>query len=86
MIADLEAIKKYCVNPVDSQIAADEKPQDLEMEMTAPEDVAVIKGFRTMRAPELERLQKRDGLCDEPRRYKIRAGVLCAMMSAEIRP
>ena len=30
--ADLEAIKKYCVNPVDSQIAADEKPQDLEME------------------------------------------------------
>lgn len=69
--ADLEAIKKYCVNPVDSQIAANEKPQDLEMETTVPEDVAVIKGFRTMREPDLEDYRKEMGFAMSPEDIKF---------------
>lgn len=42
----LDEIKNYCVNPVDSQIAENEKPETLDMEMTVPEDVATIEGFR----------------------------------------
>ena len=57
----LEAVRNYCVNPVDSQIAANEKPEDLEMETTPPEDVAVIKGFRTMSREELENYRREMG-------------------------
>ena len=58
---DLEAIKKYCVNPVDSQIAAMEKPDDLAMETVPPEDVPVIDGFRTMTESALEGYRKEMG-------------------------
>ena len=46
----LDEIKNYCVNPVDSQIAENEKPETLDMEMTVPEDVATIEGFTRLRA------------------------------------
>lgn len=58
---DLEAIKKYCVNPVDSQIAAMAKPDDLAMETVPPEDVPVIDGFRTMTESALEGYRKEMG-------------------------
>ncbi len=58
---ELEAVKKYCVNPVDSQIAAMEKPDDLEMETVPPEDVQVIEGFRTMTGDALEKYRKEMG-------------------------
>lgn len=58
---DLEAIKKYCVNPVDSQIAAMEKTDDLAMETVPPEDVPVIDGFRTMTESALEGYRKEMG-------------------------
>ena len=50
----LDEIKNYCVNPVDSQIAENEKPETLDMEMTVPEDVATIEGFRDYAPEQLE--------------------------------
>lgn len=52
--SDAEAVKGYCVNPVDSQIASVEKPAGLEMETEVPADVAVIDGFRKMDTEALE--------------------------------
>lgn len=51
---DVEEIKNYCVNPVDSQMAAIEKPESLEMETVRPDDVAVIEGFTDMTEAQLE--------------------------------
>ena len=62
----VETIRSYCVNPVDSQIAADEKPENLEMETTVPEDVAVITGFRTMDEAALENYRKEMGFAMSP--------------------
>ena len=56
-----EAVKNYCVNPVDSRIAAVEKPENLEMEQTEPEDVASIEGFTDMTETELEAYRKEMG-------------------------
>ena len=56
-----EAVMKYCVNPVDSQPAANEKPENLEMETTVPEDVAIIDGFRTLDEAALESYRKEMG-------------------------
>ena len=38
-------IQNYCVNPVDSQIAENEKPQTLDMETVVPENVKIMDGF-----------------------------------------
>ena len=45
---DLEAIKGYVVNPVESRIAALELPEALTQEIPDPEPVEVIDGFREM--------------------------------------
>lgn len=42
---DMEAFKKYCINPVDSREAAWDKPSTLEQKDPQPADVAVLKGF-----------------------------------------
>ena len=47
-------IKNYCVNPVDSQMAQLEKPENLEMEMVTPPDVEIIEGFIDMDSEALE--------------------------------
>ena len=44
--ADLEKVKAYYINPVDSREADWEKPESLDMNFEAPADVAVIDGFR----------------------------------------
>ena len=62
----VETIRSYCVNPVDSQIAADEKPENLEMETTVPEDVATVAGFRTMDEAALENYRKEMGFAMSP--------------------
>lgn len=67
----LEAVKGYCVNPVDSQIAANEKPDDLEMETTAAADVEVIEGFRAMDEDALEQYRKSMGLAMSPADIKF---------------
>ena len=45
---DLDAIKGYVVNPVESRIAALELPDTLTQEIPDPEPVEVIDGFREM--------------------------------------
>lgn len=50
----VEAIKNYVTNPVDSQIAAPGKPETLAMENDIPEDVKRIEGFIEMDDEELE--------------------------------
>lgn len=45
---ELEKIKKYLINSVDSREASLEKPETLEDEIIEPQDVAVIEGFINM--------------------------------------
>jgi len=53
---DLERIKKYCINPVESREISLEKPTTLEMAVENPEDVKKIDGFIDMSISELQRL------------------------------
>ncbi len=55
------AVKNYCINPVDSQEASMEKPENLNMESVVPEDVAVVEGFTDLQAEELEVYRKEKG-------------------------
>ncbi|WP_230974972.1 phosphoribosylformylglycinamidine synthase [Aminipila luticellarii] len=57
----LDAVKHYCINPVDSQEASMERPEHLHMESAVPEDVAVIEGFTAMDSKELESFRKENG-------------------------
>ncbi len=50
---DLERVKSYCINPVDSQEASMEKPETLDLETIEPDDVEVIEGFVDMSDEEL---------------------------------
>ncbi len=45
---ELEAVKKYVINPVEAREASLEKPSTLEMEHVVPDDVAVVGGFIDM--------------------------------------
>jgi phosphoribosylformylglycinamidine synthase len=60
--ADFDALKKYCINPVDSREASHEKPDTLEMKLDTPHDVPVIKGFCGMKDSILEGLRAELGL------------------------
>lgn len=42
---DFEAIKKYCINPVDSREADPAKPDQLKMEFPIAPDIASLQGF-----------------------------------------
>ncbi|NLD19467.1 MAG: phosphoribosylformylglycinamidine synthase [Clostridiales bacterium] len=55
---EIDKIKSYCVNPVDSQIAGNEIPSGLDMETTVPNDVAAVEGFRIMNEAKLEEYRK----------------------------
>ena len=46
--AELEAIKNYCINPVDSRETGMEKPDTLVTEFEEPADVAIFDGFMDM--------------------------------------
>ncbi len=54
--AEFEAIKSYCINPVDSSLTDEEKPDTLLQEFEAPADVAVLNGFTDMEAPKFKEL------------------------------
>ena len=45
---DVEKIKHYCINPVDSREASMEKPATLKMDLTIPTTVETIDGFVDM--------------------------------------
>ena len=52
---EVEKVRVYCVNPVDSQMAKIEKPDTLAMEMPVPADVEVVKGFVDLSEADLEK-------------------------------
>ncbi|MGE5629045.1 MAG: phosphoribosylformylglycinamidine synthase [Solirubrobacterales bacterium] len=59
---ELDKIKDYCINPVDSREASIEKPNSLEMEVEIPEDVMILEGFNEMTREELNNFLEENGL------------------------
>ena len=55
---EFEQIKAYCVNPVDSRIAEEEKPDNLFAEFETPADVEYLKDFYTMSLDDFKNLYK----------------------------
>ena len=55
---EFEQIKAYCVNPVDSRIAEEEKPDNLFAEFETPADVEYLKDFYTMSLDDFKSLYK----------------------------
>ncbi len=58
----LEAIKKHCINPVDSRETGMEKPLTLEEAFEEPEDVKILDGFTDMEEADLKNLYDSFGL------------------------
>ena len=48
---DVDAVKKYVINPVESREASLDKPQSLDMAVDYPEDVKSVDGFIEMDEP-----------------------------------
>ncbi len=53
---DMERIKAYCINPVDSRESGMEKPATLDVQYDEPEDVRIFTGFSAMPEEELKAL------------------------------
>ena len=53
---ELAAIKKHCINPVDSRETGLEKPETLVQQFDEPEDVKIFDGFSAMPEQELKAL------------------------------
>lgn len=51
--AELDAVKRYCINPVESREALWDKPEQIEIEFTLPGKVAVVEGFMDYNAEAL---------------------------------
>ena len=58
---DVNKIKKYVINPVDSRECSLEKVDTLEEQMLVPEDVAIIEGFTEMTDEDSEKFYKKYG-------------------------
>ena len=58
---DLQKIKQYCINPVDSREASLEKPESLQMETEVAEDVKIFEDFITKTPEQLEVLRQELG-------------------------
>lgn len=54
--AELEKIKAYCINPVDSRETGFEKPETLETVYEEPADIQIFDGFQSMSEEELKSL------------------------------
>ena len=50
------AIKKHCINPVDSRAIGMEKPKTLVQEFDDPADVIIFDGFKDMAEDKLKEL------------------------------
>ena len=51
-----EAIRHFCINPVDSRQASEEKPKTLVAEFEVPEDIKSFEGFAALEEKELRAL------------------------------
>lgn len=59
---EFEAIKSYCINPVDSRLTDTAKPDTLVTIFEEPEDIKIFDGFATMKEDELKKLYDSLGL------------------------
>ncbi len=59
---EMAAVKKYCINPVDSREAELKKPTGLKMEYDKPDDVKIIDGFINMTETEVKAMRAELGL------------------------
>ena len=59
---ELKKIQEYTMNPVDSRIAADKKPETLVENYDEPEDVKIFNGFKDMDEKSLKDLYESLGL------------------------
>ena len=55
---DIEKIKAYCINPVDSREASLDKPESLKMKMDYPKDIESFEGFIDKSKNEIIELRK----------------------------
>ncbi len=60
--SEIEAFRKYCVNPVDSRIALSDKPATLTQELALPPDVPVLQGFGALDQAGRESFHRQYGL------------------------
>ena len=60
--SDVEKIKAYCINPVDSREASAEKPETLRMQLELPERVDTLNGFTALSDEEIVRMRQDMGL------------------------
>ena len=58
---EIEKIKNYMINKVDSRECSLEKPETLEQKLEMPEDVAVIDGFIKMTKQDSEKFYQKYG-------------------------
>lgn len=61
-LTDIEKIKNYLINPVDSRLASEDMPESLTMSVSEPEVIPEIKDFIYMGAISLEEFHKSAGL------------------------
>ncbi|MBO5235586.1 MAG: phosphoribosylformylglycinamidine synthase [Spirochaetaceae bacterium] len=59
---DVEKIRAYLINPVDSRLATPDIPKTLEMESTVPSDIPFVEGFINFDRQQLENYHKKMGL------------------------
>ena len=59
---ELEKIKAYCINPVDSREASVNKPETLQSVFATPDDVSIFENFTTMPEDEFKKLYDSLGL------------------------
>ena len=61
-VEEIEKVKHYCINPVDSREASKDKPETLKMNLNIPESVEILKGFINKNEDELLKLRDEMGL------------------------
>ncbi len=61
-VEDIEKIKNYCINPVDSREASKDKPETLKMNLSIPETVDTLTGFIAKSEDELLKMRADMGL------------------------
>ncbi len=59
---EIEKIKGYAINPVDSREASKDKPDHLDMEFATPDDVEILNGFIEKNDQQIEEFRQELGL------------------------
>ena len=59
---EIEAVKHFCINPVDSRECAEEKPETLTQNYPTPDDVKTVEGFTAMPEDDFRALYASFGL------------------------